>query len=186
MKRELNHEMVKKKLEKSSQILARIACGIMPVRRLIRNRRAESAVISNVILIGAVIVVGFAALFWSQSQSSTYQQQYSDTINSYATQQQERISLEYVSYTNGILRVYLMNSGPISITLQSLRVNNISYNITNLYDFNTGTPLGTTSLNATIGQKEGYISQPVTLAPGSYTLTITTRRESSFVFTITI
>jgi hypothetical protein len=52
-----------------------------PIHMLVKNRRAVNAVMSNLILVAAVIVVGFAVLAWEQNQSAQYQQTQSAIIN---------------------------------------------------------------------------------------------------------
>lgn len=186
MKLNLQNKRTKKKTKNNRQTLDKSILAITPVRKLIRNKRAISAVVSNMILITAVIAVGFFALVWSQNQASAYQKQYGSAINSNIIQLKERISIEYASYSGGALRIYLMNSGPVSVTIKSLTIGGSVYNITNLYNFDTGAPFGTTILNATTGQKEGYIQQSMDPLAGGYTIKIETGMGSSFVYTIAI
>ena len=186
MKLKLQNKRTKKKTKNNRQKLAKSILAVAPVRKLVRNKRAISAVLSNMILIAAVIAVGFVALIWSQNQASAYQKQYGTEINSNIIQLKERISLEYASYSGGVLRIYLMNSGPVSVALKSLTISGSVYNITNLYNFDTGAPFGTTTLNATTGQKEGYIQQSMGSLAGSYLIKIETGMGSSFVYTIAI
>jgi hypothetical protein len=149
-------------------------------------------VISNLILIGAVIVVGFAMLGWAQSQSSSYNQQYSSIISSDINQLQERIALEACyNSTPTNLKAHLMNSGTVNVTIQTVYVGSQSgsptpYSFT-LYDFQNQ-PVSGKTLNATTGMREGYvlISFPTTLSRGSYSIRIITARGSTFVFTFAV
>lgn len=86
--------------------------------RLSQNRWAISAVISNVILVGAVIAVSFVVLFWAQYRSSAYNQQYSEAMNSDIARLKERLTFEYVFYDedDDTISVYLMNCGTINDT----------------------------------------------------------------------
>jgi hypothetical protein len=160
--------------------------------KLFKSRRAVSAVVSNLILIGAVIVVGFAMLGWAQSQSSSYNQQYSSVISSDISQLQERIALEACyNSTPTNLKAYLMNSGPVNVTIQTVYVGSqsgspIQYSFT-LYDFQNQ-PVSGKTLNATTGMREGYVlvSFPTTLSRGSYSIRIITARGSTFVFTFAV
>ena len=148
---------------------------------LLKNRRGVSAVISNLILIAAVIAVGFVVLVWSQTQSSNYTNLYGNAIKSDTDQLRERLAFEYIHYNSTGLRVYLMNSGTIGdVSIASVYINSTSYASPSLFLLND-TP--TSSLNAT---QEGYFSiiPFTTLAPGmNYPITIVTGRGSSFVAT---
>jgi archaellum component FlaF (FlaF/FlaG flagellin family) len=152
-------------------------------QKLFRSRRAVSAVISNIILIAAVIVVGFVMLGWSQSQSAIYNNQYSNAVKSDTDQLRERVVFEYIYYdkTGNILTVYLMNSGTIGgVSITTAYVNNTAYAAPALCLL-SGTP--TLSLNAT---QEGYFSispSPSLTLQKSYPITIVTGRGSSFVAT---
>lgn len=66
------------------------------LRKLLKNRRALSDVISNMILLAGVIVIGFIMMVWSQNQAATYNAQYSSAINSNTEQLRERIAFEYI------------------------------------------------------------------------------------------
>jgi len=89
------------------------------------ERRAVSAVISNMILIAAVIVVGFSVFAWTEYQASTYNSQYSQAIRSDIDQLKERIAFECVFYDSAAknLTVCLINYGTINgITVQTVYV----------------------------------------------------------------
>lgn len=97
---------------------------------LFRNTRAVNAVISNVILTGAVIAVGFVVLAWTQYHASDYNAQYGETMSSEIARLKERLTFEYVYYnrSTSALRVYLMNSGTISnVTIQAVYVSNATW-----------------------------------------------------------
>ena len=81
------------------------------VWKLLRGRRAVNVVISNVILVGAVIAVSFVVLFWAQYRSSAYNDEYSEAMNADIAKLKERLAFEYVFYDDDEceLRVYLMN-----------------------------------------------------------------------------
>ena len=68
------------------------------VWKLLHRRRGFSAVISNVILTGAVVAVSFAVLFWTQYRSSAYNEQYSEAMNADIARLKERLAFEYVFY----------------------------------------------------------------------------------------
>jgi len=98
------------------------------VWKLLRGRRAVSAVVSNVILVGAVIAVSFVVLFWAQYRSSAYNDEYSEAMNADIAKLKERLAFEYVFYDcddEGELWVYLMNCGTIdNVTVQTVFVRN--------------------------------------------------------------
>jgi len=154
----------------------------MKTLNLFKNRRGVSAVISNLILIAAVIAVGFVVLVWSQTQSSNYTNMYGNAINSDTNQLRERLAFEYIHYNSTGLKVYVMNSGTIGdVSIASVYVNSISYASPPLHLLSTNVQIG--SLNAT---QEGYFSISISpaLAPGmNYPITVVTGRGSSFVAT---
>jgi hypothetical protein len=153
-------------------------------QNLFKSGRAVSAVISNLILIGAVIAVGFSMLVWAQSQSSSYNNQYSQAVSADINQTKERIVFEYVYYDNvkNNLTVYLMNSGTIgNVNIMTVYVNSTPYSTINLKLLSTGAP--TSSLGTS---QEGYfsISPSPSLPLGkNYSIDVITRRGSSFVST---
>lgn len=154
------------------------------ISKVLKNRQAISPVISNLILIAAVIAVGFSVLAWAQSQSSIYNQQYSGVIGSNINQLQESIVFEYIHYhsaTNN-LTVYLMNSGTIgNVGVATVYVNNNPNSTIALRLLSTGVSIS--SLNAT---QEGYfsISPSPSLSSGTdYSIRIITNRGSAFVGT---
>jgi hypothetical protein len=169
-------------------------------QNLLKSKRAVSAVISNLILIGAVIVVGFGMIVWAQSQSSNYNKNYSNLINSDISQLQERIALEACyNCTTGInnqnnLTAYLINSGTVNVTIQTVYVSSQSGNPNqypfSLYNFNRPVPqlVPGNTLNATTGMREGYIliTQITLPSLGSYSIKIITAGGSAFVFTFAV
>jgi hypothetical protein len=172
-------------LEKANKMKTR-------AHNLLKSRRAVSAVISNLILIAAVIAVGFAVIVWAQSTSSNYTNQYGQAINTDINQLQERIALEACyNSTPTTLNAYLINSGKVNVTIQTVYVSSQSGNPTpysfKLYTFqNQLVPSNT--LNATTGMREGYVSitLPNPLSGGSYSLRIITAGGSAFVFTFAV
>jgi len=151
--------------------------------KIFKNRRAVSAVISNLILIAAVITVGFVMIGWSQSQAATYNDQYSNAIKSDTDQLRERIAFEYIYYdsANNILKVYLMNSGTVGkVSIAQAYVDSKPYtpalkSLPSLED--------ASSLDVT---QEGVFQISPVPSLGmlkNYQITIVTGRGSSFVAT---
>lgn len=150
----------------------------------LKARRAVSAVISNLILIAAVIAVGFSVLIWAQSTSSAYNNQYSQAVSAEVNQTKERIVFEYIHYdnVNNKLTVYLMNSGTIgNVNITTVYVLGIPYSTIQLKFLSTNTP--TSYLDV---RQEGYfsISPSPSLTNGqTYSIDLITGRGSSFVST---
>jgi hypothetical protein len=162
------------------EVFSRCPPSNMSVPRLIRNKRAVNAVISNMILIAAVVVVGFAVLAWAQTQSSQYQQAQTGIVNKDINQLQERLSFEYIAYSDGTLTVYIMNTGSIgNVNVTSVQIgSDTPAAISNLYTL-SGTQVS--SLNT--GQ-DGYFTVPKSLTQGTnYSIKVITSRGSSFVST---
>ena len=158
------------------------------IPKLLRDRRAVSAVISNLILIGAVIVIGFAVVAWTYSRSSAYMTQYSDSVNSDVDKLRERVSFEYVFYNNTArnMSVYLMNSGKVgNMNFTTVYVSNTSgvVGIFNSTQFQLKFLNETSTPNLGVG-KEGYFVislSSIPLTQGNvYTVKVVTWRGSSF------
>ena len=121
MKLSLQRKRARKEI---GQTLKQHIFAIAPVHKLMKNRRAINAVLSNIILIGAVIVVGFAVISWSQYQSSSYQRQYASDVNASIEQLQEKIVFEYVVKVDSThLKVFLLNCGMRNVTISKVYVN---------------------------------------------------------------
>lgn len=101
--------------------LKRTECLEMDLRRvwkLLHGRRAVSVVVSNVILVGAVIAVSFVVLSWAQYRSSAYNEQFGEAMDADIAKLKERLAFEYVFYNASAqnLTVYLMNCGTVNDT----------------------------------------------------------------------
>lgn len=153
------------------------------IRKLLHKRRAISAVVSNVILAGAVIAVSFVVLFWARYRASAYNEQYGEAMNADIARLNERLAFEYVFYDSGgsNLSVYLMNCGTINnVTIQTVYVGNSTWFI----PFST---IGLKFLNGTstndldIGEEGYFVLSSVSLVAGkSYSVRIVTGRGSTF------
>jgi hypothetical protein len=153
------------------------------VWKLLRGRRAVSAVVSNVILTGAVITVGFVVLAWTQSRSSAYNEQYSEAMNADVARLKERLTFEYVFYNNSAnnVSVYVMNSGTInSINITTVYVSNATW-----FTSNSSITLkflnGTSTNDLDTGEEGYFVLRQVSLVTGnSYSVKIITGRGSTF------
>ena len=172
------HKTTRKKAQILKRKVVASAMSFPPLRMLVKNRRAVNAVVSNLILVAAVIVVGFAVLAWEQNQSAQYQQTQSGKITQDMNQLQERLSFEYISYNGTSLLVYIMNSGTNNnVNVTSIQLGNYSpITVNNLYRIN-----GTRVNGLNIGQ-DGYFTASTSLTQGTnYLIKIITSRGSNFV-----
>ena len=156
--------------------------SLRKVWKLLRERRAVSEAISNVILAGAVITVGFVVLFWGQSQSTAYNNAYSQTMSSDIASLQEKLTFENVFYNSTAknLTVYLLNSGTQNnVTIKAVSVKNV---VTGAYLVWSSPVTLSGSKRYLDRAQEGYFKLFVgSLATGTrYSVLITTGRGSSF------
>ena len=174
-------------------MLARTVKNMQPqLSKRFKSRRAVSAVISNMILLAAVIAAGFAALAWTLSTSNTYQTQYGKSTSSSINQLMESVAFEFSFYnrTSKNLTAYVMNCGKIAnVSLAAAYISNqtmaVVYSKTNgvqLYFLNK-----TSALGLNIGD-QGYfvlsLPQPLQYGTG-YLIQIQTGRGSYFEGTFT-
>ena len=163
----------------------------MKIRRLFRmifNKKAESAVISAVILTGVAITMGFVVLSWGQSRSSDFAKNYSAITDAEIDKLRERLTVEYVFYnsTSKSIRAFLLNTGSVNNTkIQSVYVRNSTWNwVTSspptLTSF-TGAPISDQDLDML---EEGYVNvalSPIALKAGTYYyVRVVTERGSVF------
>jgi len=147
---------------------------------------------SATMLAGTVVTLSLVVFAWSQSMSSNYNHQFSQSIGAEVDRLKEKLVFEYVYYntssTPKSVKVYLLNCGTIdSITILSVYVSNSSgwfqsFSSPSLKLLN-GTPI--TGLNR---GKEGYIVLSLSSSLKKYTpysIKIVTVRgamfDSSFV-----
>jgi len=159
--------------------------GLRKVWKMLHNKRAVSAVISNVILVGAVIAVSFVVLAWTQYRSSAYNDDYSEAMNADIAKLKERLAFEYVFYnqSGSKLSVYLMNCGTIdNVTIQTAYIRNNTWFKTftkSEIDLKFLNETSTESLS--IGEEGYFVLSSVSLVAGkSYSVRVVTRRGSTF------
>jgi hypothetical protein len=133
------------------------------------------------ILIAAVIIAGFVALSFAMANSANYQTQYQQTVNSDISKLKESISFEYVFYNNtaSALKVYFINSGQTSLTIDKVFLSNAAQNISFSMYYKNGQSAPSHTLSA--GQ-EGYIVANTGLTSNSYQVKLTTGRNSNFEY----
>src|SRR3989339_1204314 len=110
-------------LQKKTQRLGRSMASFVPFCTLVRNKRAVSAVVSNLILIGAVLAIGLVALGYARSTSINYQTDYAQTMSSDISKLKESLVFEYAHYGSNQLTIYVMNSGPVNVTVKTVFIN---------------------------------------------------------------
>ncbi len=175
-----------KSAQKKTQTFKRkafmFAVNFMPIRLLVKHRRAVSAVVSNLILVAAVIVIGLVALSYARSTSISYQTQYGQNVNSDIDKLKETVAFEYVTYKagEGKLYVYFMNAGSIgNLNIKTALLSNSSWSST-VQDPQTKYLNGTLTSDFGVAE-EGYLALSFPgLTSGSYTVKLTTGRDSSF------
>jgi hypothetical protein len=159
-----------------------------------RGKCAVSPVISNVILVGAVIAVGFSTIFWLQSMAYNYNVQYSAAVKANIEKLKEKLAFEYVYY-NGVnksLSVYLINCGTVdNVKITTVYLSFANGTIIHIYPYSSFTlktffhaPITNHTLNR---GEEGYFTlSPLDLAPGSYVIRVTTKRGTNFDYTFAV
>jgi hypothetical protein len=167
--------------------------NLKKARKRLHERCAISAVISNVILAGAVITVSFVVLFWAQYRSSAYNEQYSEAMNADIAKLKERLAFEYVFYdkAKANLTVYLLNCGTIdNVTVQTVYIyfsgNGTLVKVfsrpTLTYFNDTQTQIADQDLDK--GEEGCFVLSSLSLETGvSYSVRVITGRGSTFEYT---
>jgi len=161
---------------------------IRRVFKMIFNKRAESAVVSAVILTGVAIALGFSVLLWGQSRSMDYATNYGQTTDAEIAKLKEKLTVEYVFYnsTSKTIRVFLLNSGAINdTTVQSVYVRNTTWDRVTSSSPTLKSFSGASIADQDLDMKEeGYVDfdlSPVALTAGKYySIRIVTGRGSVF------
>jgi len=155
------------------------------ISKTIFNRRAVSNTISATILTGAVIALSLAVFSWSQSRSSDYNREYSETVEAETARLKEKLVFEYVSYGNPSddLAVYLFNCGTINdLKIKSVYISNTTWLrafSTPTLHFLNGAQIPDQDLD--IGE-EGYFTLLLSssLSSGYYNIQVVTERGATF------
>jgi len=165
----------------------------MLVRRISKtifnNKKAESYVISAVILAGVSIALGFAVLAWAQSRSSDYESELSETMRDETAKLRERLAVEYVVYNNVTreIKIYLLNWGTIDdVEIQTIHIRRDTWNL----------PISTftlKSLNCTqeildldVGEEGCIVIPSIDLVGGYYYVRVVTVRGAVFDSTFVV
>lgn len=166
---------------------------VMPIRRTCKrtifgDKGAASHVISATMLTSVAITLGLIVLAWTQSQSSDFTRQYSETTSAETAKIRERLAVEYAVYDEDEVWIYLLNWGKIDdVEIQTVIIKKGTWHPTTstpTLKFLNGTLIPDQDLD--MGE-EGYINVPVSnLEIGCYySFRIVTVRgavfDSSFV-----
>ena len=151
--------------------------------RLFSDRRAVSPVIANVIMAGAIVVIGFSVLSWTFSQSAEFSNRYSSSMQANLNKLKEKLVCEYISYngSSGEVNVFLLNCGEsVDVSLVSATLRNSTWHQA------VSSPelklLNNTQVQSLSVDEEGRFKMASVLQAGtSYTLSISTSRGKSFV-----
>ncbi len=157
----------------------------------LKNKRALSPVISNLILIAAVITVGMVALSYAIFNSNNYQTkyqediqqditQYHQSVNESISKMRETLCFEYVFYdgTSHNLYVYVLNSGKITVTITSASVDNSVISFA-FYAMNGEVSNGTLGVGE---EKYAVYTASPSLSSGAHTVKLSTIRGSIFEY----
>ena len=171
---------------KSSRLKRKVTASLMkytPVQVLVNNKRAISPVVSHLILIAAVIVLGFAALAYARNISNDYQTQYRQSVNSDIDRLKETLAFECVFCNSSHVKVFFINAGSISVDVDKVYLSTSSNNVSYTFKYLNGSiaPDHTLGLGA-----ERQIVVQQALSSGTYTVKITTVRGSSFAYSFTV
>jgi hypothetical protein len=160
----------------------------MLVRRIAKvvfDKRAVNHVVSVTILTGAVIALSLAVFSWSQSRSSEYSSEFSETVDAETARLKEKLVFEYVSYCNPShnITVYLFNCGAIDdVEIKSVYVSKddwfIVFSSPTLYSLEDPPTL---DQDLDVGE-EGHVVLELssTLSSGYYNIKVVTIRGAIF------
>jgi hypothetical protein len=155
------------------------------IAKVIFDRRAVSNAVSVTILTGAVIALSLAVFSWSQSRSSEYSSEFSETVDAETARLKEKLVFEYISYCNPShnITAYLFNCGTVDdVEIKSVYVRKggslIAFSSLTLYSLE-GTPIPDQDLDA---GEEGRVVLELssTLSSGYYNIIVVTTRGAKF------
>jgi hypothetical protein len=168
----------------NTRVLNKISARTYKIFRRIFDKRAVSNAISATILTGAVIALSLAVFGWSESRSSDYSKEFSDTVDAETERLKEKLVFEYVSYGNPSedITIYLLNCGTIdNVEIKSVYVSNSTW----LHTFSTptlhfldGTTIPDQDLD--VGEEGYFFLSPLSLSSGYYNVKVVTERGATF------
>ncbi|MCL5876523.1 MAG: packaged DNA stabilization protein gp10 [Candidatus Bathyarchaeota archaeon] len=157
----------------------------LPIQKLRHNRRAISPVIASMMLIGVVIILGFAVLAYARTLASNYEAQYQQDTSNGISRLKETLCFEYVSYNaTGHLSVYFINAGSTSFEIDKAYLSPSSTAIEPTVRYLSGELASNKTLR--VGDQRLIDLYLPELSSGSHTVRLTTIRGSSFEYTFNI
>jgi hypothetical protein len=172
-----------RKLQRRTQSLKRLAASLFLFRAFANNKRAVSAVVSNLILIAAVITVGIVVLAFARSNAINYQADYAQTMNNDIGKLKESIVFEYADYRTNQLSVYVMTSGSTNVTIDSVFINNSPVSLSSVKIYRMNDTQQVTNYNIFKGSEVKILVEDTSAVhSGENTLKITSRSNSNFAY----
>jgi hypothetical protein len=175
------HKTTRKKAQILKRKVVASAMCFTPLRFFIKNRRAVSAVMSNLILIGAVMAVGLVVLAYARSTSINYQTQYAQTMSSDIGKLKETLTFEYAYYkpSSHDVYIYFLNSGTVNIEIKSISINGSpkSFIMYTMHDVAIDN-------HVLASGQEGYLisNNPDLVSGTTYLVKLTSRSDSTFAY----
>ena len=158
------------------------------IRRLFFDRRGVNVVISNVLMVCAVMSLGFVVFYWTQQRAFEANEEYADATEENIARIREKLVYENMFYNSSenTLTVYLINCGKSDdASFASVYLSNSSW-------YQSFSDIELRFLNGTLVQsldidEEGYFKLSVSLVAfyTSYLSRITTGRGRLFATTFT-
>ena len=147
-----------------------------------RRNHAVSPAISNVIMAGAIIIVGFAVFSWSNGVSTTFNTQYSSSIDSNLDKIGEKLVFEHIFYeqAHSKLYLYILNCGEsTNVEIASIKVSNSSWN--QVFSIITINFLNGTTAHSLNTNNEAFLTLNASLQNHqNYFVNLTTNRGRTF------
>ena len=153
---------------------------IIPKFLLIGNLHAVNTVIANMILIAAVIVMGFVVLSYVLSNSNDYQTEYQQTVSTEIQKLKESLAYEYIYYnsTSKELSIYVMNAGTINLQVDKVYLNTATESFAfRIFDLSGQEK---TAKTIAVRQERIIIVSNLDLSSGVYTVKLMTTRGLIF------
>lgn len=156
---------------------------IKKVHRLLLDKRAVSAAVSNTILTTVVVTLGFTVLYWTSARSSAFNTEYASVMEGNLARIKEKLVFEYVFYNRSgrEVDVYLMNCG----TVDDVRLVNVYLSNSSWHQQFSNVDLKFLNGTSTLGldvQEEGYfkLASVDLVAETGYSIRLVTGRGRWF------
>lgn len=152
----------------------------------ISNKRGVSEALSTMIITAGVIAMGIAVLYWAYSWGNVANTQFTQTVQTGSQAVEERLSFEYITYSNNVLTVNMLNWGDANnVTIARVYIWDNSHNsiapitFTPLKNITTSEYIQGNTLN--IGQEGKFTVNTPNLNSNSYfVIRVVTDRGRNF------